>query len=667
MPHTQHTFCRICEALCGLEVSVDGGRVVEIRPDAAHVATEGFACVKGLKQHRLFDSKDRLKHPIKRSRDGYARVSWDDALAEIGHRVRRVVAQYGPDSVATYVGTAAGFGVLHPMFARGFMEGIGSKSMYSTATQDCSNKFAVATHMYGFPFTQTFPDLDNVECLIVVGANPVVSKWSFLQVPFPARRLKSIVKRGGRLFIVDPRKTESAKVAGEHVFIRPGTDVFFYLSFLDRLVAVGGVDHPRVARYMSGYEEVARLARDWPAERTAEVTRVPAAKLHEMVGAYLAADGAALYCSTGVNMGGDGLLAYWLQECINAVSGNLDRAGGTLVGRGLVDLARFGRRTGALLRTDRSRIGDFVSVNDTFPAGLLADEILTPGKGQVRALFVTGGNPLITMANSQRLLDAFGQLDLLVTVDIFQSETGSVADFVLPATSPLQRPDLPFVFPLMMGMQVKPYLQATERVVEPDQEQRDEATIFLDLARACGVKIFGSSVAHAMLEFSRWLHGVRRPERRPELPQEFLLSLLLRFAGKGGLGRLLRQANGVLEPPHESGRFLGKRVVTWNRKVQLAPPLFVEQANKLEAGFGREMENSGRLKLITRRAVSSHNSWMHNLEDFVDGRRTNHLYMHPDDANAAGLAEGELADVSTDTGKVRVPVKILSDLMPGTV
>ncbi|CAM9464853.1 unnamed protein product, partial [Discosporangium mesarthrocarpum] len=321
---TTHTFCRICESLCGLEVDIDGeGKIAAIRPDADHVESEGFACVKGLKQDRLFGSPDRLQYPMKRVGDRFERISWEQALEEIGEKVQGLRRDYGPDSIGMYVGTAAGFSLLHPIFAQGFMNGVGSKSMYASSTQDCSNKFAVAKEVYGFPFSQPFPDLDHVECLVIVGANPIVSKWSFLQVPNPGKRLREIEARGGKVWIVDPRRTETAKVSGEHVAIRPGTDVFFYLSFLHELIETGGIDEAVVRDHTRGFETVKALAADWPAERTAEVTRIPAKTLRAMVASYREADGAALYCSTGVNMGGHGALAFWIQEVINAVSGNL--------------------------------------------------------------------------------------------------------------------------------------------------------------------------------------------------------------------------------------------------------------------------------------------------------------------------------------------------------
>jgi len=671
MAETRHSFCRICESLCGLEIDIDdAGEIEAIRPDAAHVETAGFACVKGLKQHRLYGSPDRLRHPMKRVGNRHERISWDQALAEIGAKVRALRGDRGPDSIGMYVGTAAGFSLLHPIFAQGFMNGIGSKSMYASSTQDCSNKFAVARQVYGFPFTQPFPDLDHVECLVIVGANPMVSKWSFLQVPNPGKRLREIEARGGRVFVVDPRRTETAKVAGTHVAIRPCTDVFFYLSFLQELIASGGVDERVVAEHTSGFEEIRALCAPWTPERTEPVTRIPAATLREMVRCHREADGAALYSSTGVNMGGNGALAFWIQEVINAVSGNLDREGGTLIGRGIIDFARFGARSGFGLRPDRSRIGGFASVNDAYPGGILADEILTPGPGQLRALFVTGGNPLITMAGAERLKEAFEDLELLVTLDILPNETGALAHYMLPATTPFERPDLPFAFPLLMGMQAHPYLQATRPVHTPDAEQRDEASLYVDLARACGTPLFGSRIAQRGLEWSmRWPGRDRRKAAPPSLPLEGLMSLVLRLTGHGSFRKLLREPHGRPLPPQRGGVFLGRKVPTPDGRVALAPPeLLALAGERLETLFERERRDPSSLRLITRRHVKTHNSWTHNEESFVSGaRETNHLYMHPEDAEAAGLRHGDLADVVSKGGALRIPVHLHEELQPGTV
>lgn len=660
-----HTFCRICESLCGIKVTTESGKITRVEPDDAHVATAGFSCVKGLRQHEIYQSPDRLTQPLKRKADGsYLPIPWTQAISEIGAKVKKIRTEDSPDSIAMYVGTAAGFGVLHPVFAQGFMTGIGSKSMYASATQDCSNKFAVSRHMYGFPFTLPFPDLAKTNCLIIVGANPVVSKWSFLQVPNPSEKLKEMELRGAKLYFVDPRRTESATIAGEHVFIRPGTDVFFYLSFLQELIRQNGIDTGMIATHTSGFEEIKRLCAPWTADLTAQVTGIPAEVLKEMVQTYRQADGAALYCSTGVNMGGNGTLAFWIQEVINTISGNLDREGGLLVGKGIIDFIKFGVKNGVLMRNDKSRIGDFTSVNDAFPGGILADEILTPGPRQVKALFVTGGNPLITMANSGRLREAFQKLELLVCLDIFQNETCSEAHYVLPCTDPLQRPDLPFIFPLMLGLQMKPYLQATKAIYAPVGQQRDEATIYLDLARASGISIFNSAITQRFFELTRRYHAMRKKKSYPGLPQEAYLNGLLRISGQRSFKSLLRSPNGVLREKHVPGSFLGKRVMTPDKKIDLAPPVLISFAAKLQEDFEQELKHKDKYKLITRRAVTTHNSWTHNNERMLaHGRDTNYAYLHPDDLKELGVMENELVDITSATGDIRIQAKALDTLV----
>lgn len=674
---TVTSFCRICEALCGLELDVDRvhERIVAIRPDPAHVATHGFACIKGLRQHEIYQSPDRLREPLKREGGQLRPISWEQALTEIGAKVRSIRGRHHADAIAMYVGTAAGFSILHPPFAQGFMQGLGSRSTYSSATQDCSNKFAVANLMYGFPFLQPFPDVDRTQCLIIVGANPAVSKWSFLHVSDPIRRLKAITARGGEVFIVDPRRTESAKAAGEHVFIRPGTDVFFYLAFLHELLARYAVNEVQLARHARGVASLRALVAPWTPERCAEATKIPADTLRRLVQAYASADGAALYCSTGVNMGGQGSLAFWLQEAINMLAGNLDRPGGTLVGKGIFDFPGLAKRHGLLVSEHRSRVGGLPVVNDALPGGVLADEILTPGDRQVRALFVTGGNPLLTMPNAGRLRAAFRELELLVALDILPGETASEAHYVLPCTSPLERPDLPFVFPLWLGMQSQPYLQATRAVVPPPGLARDEASIYLDLCRACGVDLFGSKLAQGLLEAASHVYGLLRPERGRRVPQELpqalpqalLLSLMLRVAGEGGLSTLLRQRHGRARKGTVGHDFLGERVLTPDGKVDLAPAPLLALARGLPEAFAREQADADALRLITRRAVGTHNSWTHNHPKLTGKRPTNVVYVHPDDAARLELEDGALADVSNDIATIRLPVELCRELMPGTV
>ena len=664
------TFCRICEATCGLKTRVEGNRIIEVEPDHDHVVTQGYACIKGLRYHDFHHSPDRLRFPLKRDGNRFEQIGWDQALTEIGSKVRRLVRDHGGDSVAAYLGNPISFSLLPPILTSAFIQGLGSRNLFQTGSQDCNNKFAAAQRLYGFPFIQPFPDVDRTQCLVVIGSNPAVSRASFIQLPDPIRRLRAIEKRGGRVFFVNPRRTETAKQLGTQVFIRPDTDVFFLLSFLSEVIARNAVDSDRVGRYMKGFEALAALAKDWSAERTAEVTRVPPATLRSMVDSYLAADGAAIFLSTGVNQGSHGTLAFWIQEAINAITGNLDRKGGTLVGQGYIDdFPKYAKRGGHTLRADRSRIGDLPSVVDTFPAGIMADEIATPGDGQIRALFVVSGNPLLTVPNSGgRLADALRSLELLVSIDIFRNETANLAHYILPGASAFQRADLPFVFQSVMGVQPIPYVQFTDALVPLEAEQRDETTILLQLARACGSKLFGSGTVSAI--FNGWLRLARVPVMgsRFGYTPERLLALMARLFRLGSLRQLRREPHGRLLEPHAGGDFLGKRVVTDDGLLDLAPEEFVGAAESLDEDFEREKGATGGLKLIGKRETHSHNSWMHNHGRFVEGRRqTNYLYMNPRDGEKAGLRAGDLVEVTSDAGSVRLPVRFTEDMMCGAV
>ncbi|MDX1736399.1 MAG: molybdopterin-dependent oxidoreductase, partial [Halioglobus sp.] len=645
---TVHTFCRICEASCGLVAELEGDQVVSLAPNAAHHGTLGFSCMKGLHQHSMYDSPDRLRYPLKRVGDEFQRISWSQALSEIGAKVKALRA-VSPQSIGMYVGTAAGFSILHPIFAEGFMQGLGSHNVYSSSTQDCANRFAAASAMYGFPFHQPFVDLDNVECMLVVGTNPVVSKWTFLQVAHPVKRLKQVKARGGRIIVIDPRYNETAKVAGEHRFIKPNSDVFFFLSFLCEVFAQGAYDEQAINRHMSGLAALRELALAWPAERTAAVTGMEPAALRELVATFTAASGAAIVTGTGLGMGRDGTLAQWLAECITAVTGNLDRAGGALVGEGIFDFAAYAKKNGMFQREAVSRVGNFRELNGGFPGGILADEILTPGTDQIRAMFVTGGNPLMTMPNAERLSQALQELELLVVTDIYLNETASLADYVLPATSPLQRPDLPFVFPLFLGMQSIPYLTATEALVPPEGEQRDEASIYTDLATACGAPLFGSRPVQWLLRLMKTLNRFGASGRLPGVPQRFILDQILRRSGNGSFADLLTHTEGKPRAQVQPGSFLGKRLATDDGLVHLAPPEFIEQARGLDARLEEMRSSAGRLRLISKRVHSTHNSWTQNIDALTNGEhnRTNFLYMHPQDAAAAGLGEGDVADIQS--------------------
>ncbi len=667
---TELTFCRICEATCGLRATIEEDRVVAIEPDRDHVVTKGYSCIKGLRYHEIHHSPDRLRVPLKRVGNRFEEISWEQALEEIGAKVRQLVREHGGDSVSAYLGNPISFSLLPPVLIAAFLQGLGSRNLFQTGSQDCNNKFAAAERLYGFPFIQPFADIDRTQCLIIIGSNPAVSRSSFMQLPDPVRRLRAIEGRGGKVFSVNPRRTETAKQLGTQVFIRPDTDVYFLLSFLHEVFRRDAIAHERVGRYMKGLEPLRAVADAWAPERSAEVTGIAPETLRSMVDAYLEADGAAIFLSTGVNQGSHGTLAFWIQETINAVTGNLDRLGGTIVGHGFIkDFPKHARRGGHTMRKDLSRIGQLPSVADTFPAGLMADEILTPGQGQVRALFCLSGNPLLTVPNSNgRLEKALKALELLVVIDIFRNETANHAHYILPGSSALQRPDLPFVFQSLMGVQPVPYVQFTDALLPLEDEQRDETMILLQLARACGSTLFGSRFASGF--FNAWsrLGSLPGIGRRIGLTPERFLGLMARAFRLGSLRSLRKEPHGRLLEPNKGDDFLGRRVVTDDGLVDLAPDEFVAAASELEAAFEVERAQRGKLKLISKRETHSHNSWMHNFPRYVEGKRsTNYLYMNPEDGGRVGVESGAMVEVRSSVASVQLPVQLTDEMMVGAV
>ena len=321
------------------------------------------------------------------------------------------------------------------------------------------------------------------------------------------------------------------------------------------------------------------------------------------------------------------------------------------------------------MRKDRSRIGQLPSVADTFPAGLMADEILTPGQGQVRAMFCVSGNPLLTVPNSNgRLEEALEALELLVVIDIFRNETANHAHYILPGTSAFQRADLPFVFQSLMGAQPIPYAQYTDALLPPDDEQRDETIILLQLAHACGSNLFGSRVANGFL--GAWMGLGKLPwiGRRLGLTPERFLGLMARALRLGSLNSLRKEPHGRLLQANQGQDFLGERVVTDDGLVDLAPDDLVEAAGKLEAAFEQERVRRDELKLISKREQHSHNSWLHNDPRFVEGKRsTNYLYMNPLDGKNAGVEDGAMVEVRSSVGSVRLPVQLTDEMMAGAV
>lgn len=676
MAHTQKTMCRICEALCGLEVTVaDDGTVLEVRPDRAHPVSKGYACVKGTSLGALHHDPDRLDTPMKRVGDDFEPISWADAMDEIGTRVRELRSRHGDRSVALYTGNPTFFSFQAILWSSAFLEALGSPNHFASHSIDVNTKFFVAQRMYGLPTVHPVPDLDRLELLVVLGSNPAVSQMSVINAPDALGRLRAIEARGGRVVLVDPRRTETAAKVGEHVPIRPGTDAHLLAAMAHVVLHEDAGDPARrvdlaaaraVARNVDAF---AGAVADWTPERVEPVTGIPADRIRELARAFRRTERAALYCSTGVNMGPFGSLAAWLLQGLNLVCGKTDRAGGLLVPFGPFDVLALARMIGAGEEgADRTLVGGWPKVAGAFPVGALADEITVDHPERIRALFVSAGNPAHSVPGGA-LPTALDELDLLVCIDLYRNETGAHADYLLPAADMLERSDYPVSW---ANLQPTPHVQWTPAVVPPRAERRVEWEIWQDLAVACGAPRLGATVLHLPARWNRLLGSLPAPlgERwgeRARLTPDRLLALLLRWGRRTTMGELRAHPEGVALPPTEPGSFLGRRVPTPDGLVDLAPrELLLDLPRLAVAARDAASPPEGTLALIGRRERRSHNSWMHNNPGITQPA-ANQALVHPDDAAALGLTDGGRVAVEGNGTSIELPVRITTDVAPGVV
>jgi formate dehydrogenase len=625
---TEHiTYCRICEANCGMVATVEGDRVVQMRPDREHPLSEGYACPKGIAFPAVQHDPDRVTHPLRRRGDGFERVSWEEALDDIAARLGALPKE----SIGWYLGNPAAWSFGHAAWARGFTDGLGSQHFYSSGSQDVNNRFAASALMYGTPLRIPIPDVERTDFLLVVGANPFVSNGSVFSVPRVRDRMHDVVARGGRVVVVDPRRTETARHF-EHVPLLPDGDAWLLLSMLQ---AIGPAD-----------PGLASLVEPFTAESTAPRTGLDPGAVRALARDLAAAPSAAIYGRTGSCLGSHGTLVAFLLDALAAVTGNLDRPGGSVFPEPAVDLDGTMQRFGlASYGTRRSRVGGFPDVLGQFPATLMAPEIETPGRGQLRALFVSAGNPVLSVPDGRALERAFGSLDLLVSIDLYVNETAQHADYVLPATTFLEREDVPVAF---LPFFVKPFIQWTGAVVEPRGEAREEWRIIDDLARRLGVAPYSVGPL-------RWLAraGVRvSPER--------MLSLGLRSGPRRlTMSRLRAAPHGLLLDEHHATGGL-------RETPRLTPPEIVREVESLAAA--PPPDPALPLRLIGMRELRSHNSWMHNVDKLMLAREGHRLRMHPADAQARGLADGAIVSVRSASGRVGgVPVLVTDEMTPGVV
>ncbi|MEV5651927.1 molybdopterin-dependent oxidoreductase [Nocardia sp. NPDC052254] len=645
------TFCRICEPGCGLLAEVRDGAVLGLRPDRNHPVHKGFACHKGVHYLRVHDDPDRLDRPLKRKnprseqRGVFEPIDWDSAVREIAAAIDDVRTRHGRNALAVYQGNPSAFNSAYYSNAAALSRGFGTRMRFSAGTQDTSAKYAASEAIYGASMAHPIPDLLHTDYFLCLGSNPLVSHMTLIHISDPMAKIRAVAARGGTVLFVNPRRIESSTPdTGEVLLIKPDTDFYFLAGILHEIVFRIGYDRAAVARHARNIDELLDFVARYPVERIAAVTGIEPAAIRQVADDFCAAPSAAIYMATGVNQGRQGALAYWMLTMVSLFSGNLGRRGGNIYSRGVADVVQSSKRR----RVDpffQSPVGELRTVGGDLPAALLPEFITDPDE-PIRALIVVSGNPLLSVGGEERLRRAFEQLELIVTVDLYRTVTGEIADYVLPATDWLERADVNFLN--TMGVALEPYVQYTPAVVAPAAERRDEWWILSRIQQELGVRT-----------------ALDDPDPDPFAAVE----ATLRDAGLS-IEQLAATPGGtVVLPEAVPSQVFSIAVQHDDGLIDCCPDLFRRAYRSAEDIFEElSGESPDQLKLITRRTYYMVNSWLHNLAVLKQGvHQSNPLWMHPDDARRRELVEGDLVTVGNRHGSVEAVLCYDDALRPGVV
>ncbi|OCB46739.1 molybdopterin-binding oxidoreductase [Mycobacterium vulneris] len=661
--------CPLCEAGCGLESSVDAGDVIAIRGNRDHVLSHGHLCPKAFGLKELHSDADRLREPLLRRPDGRLEpTSWDDAFSVIDQRLTAIIDRYGADAVALYLGNPVAHDFATTLYASALMRTLGSRNVYTANTVDAMPKFVSCQLMFGGMYTVPLPDIDRCSYLLILGANPLVSNGSLLTAPGIRARLRALRRRGGRLVVVDPNRTQTAQEADEHLPIRPGADALLLLALIHVLAGEDLINLRGLEAHVRGVETVTALARDFSPEAVAPQCGITTEAIRRLARELAAAPAAAVYGRTGTCTQRFGTVTSWLIDVLNVLTGNLDRPGGAMFASPAADLRQLSGRSDAAIGRWHSRVRGAPETLGELPLACLAEEIDTPGTGQVKALITVAGNPARSAPDSTRLAAAFDQLELMVSLDLYRNETSTHADIVLPAPSPLTKSH----YDLFFGhFTIRNTATFSPPVLPPWPGDRPDWQSLLRLigivarqGASADLDLIDDMVAGSL---ATTLGVSADPDTMAPRGPERLLDLLLRagpYRDRGApltVARLREYPDGL-----DFGPLIPQLPAVLNTPsglIELAPDLLVADASRLRDDLQRQRSNN--MVLIGRRHLRSNNSWMHNLPTLAKGPDRCTLHVHPVDV--ARLALGPYATVISRTGAVEVPVEVSETVSPGVV
>ncbi|CAB4860917.1 MAG: molybdopterin-dependent oxidoreductase [Actinobacteria bacterium] len=683
--------CPLCEATCGLEITLRGDEVVKVRGDEADVFSKGFICPKGASLGALHADPDRLKTPMVKEGNSHRPATWDEAFELIAEKLQPILAA-DRNAVGMYFGNPNAHNLSNLLYNRVFIKSVGSRNQFSASSLDQLPKQIASGHMFGSSLGVAIPDIDRTDFLLIMGANPLASNGSMMTAPDFRGRIRAVRERGGRVVVIDPARTRTAKEADLHLAITPGADAFLLFSIINTLVAEGYVEKGlaklgKTAEFLAGVDEVCQLADHFAPETVAPKCGITADEIRTLARDLANADRAAIYARMGTCTQEFGTVSSWLVDVINTLTGNLDREGGVMFPDPVAGGISGDPGKGRGIATGRwaTRVRGLSESLGELPTSALAEEIDTPGEGQIRAMFTVAGNPVLSSPNVERLEKALAGLDFMVSIDPYLNETSRHADVILPAPSPLTRSHYDLAFYQLSIRNISRYSPA---LVEADPEFPDEWETLLRLSMICAGQPADSDISGlddfvalevAKREVARHnspASGMSAEEAvaatSPRVGPERLLDLLLRCgpAGDGfgtnpdglSLDRLIVEEHGVdlgaLKPR------MPEMLRTPSGMIELAPEPLTADVPRLIAALNRHDEG---FVLIGRRHLRSNNSWMHNLEGLVKGPKRCTLQISPVDAGTIGVDDGGKILIRSKVGELTADVEITEDILPGVV
>lgn len=683
--------CPLCEAGCGLSVTVKGDEVTRIRGDLLDVFSHGYLCPKGSTLRQLHDDPDRLRQPLVRRGDRLEPATWAEAWSAVADGLGAVIDENGRSSLGAYVGNPNAHNLGALLYNRVLLKSLGSPNVFSASTVDQRPKEISSALLFGQALTTPVPDIDRTDHLLILGANPYASNGSFATAPDWPGRIEALIARGGKLVVVDPRRSRTAEEATQYVPIRPGSDPLLLAAMAHTLFAEDLVDLGTVADFVTGLAEVEAAVAPFTPEAVAGHTGIDADTIRSMARDLAAAPTAVVYARIGTTTSPFGTVTSWLVDVLNVCSGNLDSPGGAMFTRAAAGASntrgtpRFGR--GVKLGRRSSRVRGLAETFGEFPAVCMAEEIETQGEGQIKAMITVAGNPILSTPDSGRLDAAFASLDFMVAVDIYLNETTRHADVILPAPSALQKSHYDVA---LLQLAIRNVANYSAPVLPLDDDQPDEWEMLCTLGMILqGIApdeadpsvvdemTIAGLVDSAVADEGGPIGGREREEILDALAEragpERILDFMLRVGPYGdAFGSVPDGLSLAVLERHPHGVDLGALqprmpdvLRTPDGMIDLAPQVLISDvADRLVPVLDRADDG---LLLVGRRHLRSNNSWMHNVKVLVKGKDRCTLQVHPDDAAAIGLADGGSAEVRSRTGAVTAPVEVTDRVMAGVV